>query len=314
MNDLRAFDMNLLTVFEAIYESGTVSRGAERLGISQAAGSHALARLRDACGDDLFVRAGAQFQPTPIAQALFPSVKQALRLLRAGLGEARGFDPTTSERRFKIAIPHPLGPMIAETLRVSLTNAAPHITLRWDTKSMPADFTSDLRDGTVDLAIDWLRVEHDQFVNSVILGEELCLMVRRGHPRITQAPTLEQMLREEFVWLHPRRPRDQRPEAARQVEDMGMNPALLVSEWLEVPTIVAMFDLLGIVPWSLGRLLTQRMALNAFPFPAKLTPVPIFAVWHESRRNDSSHRWLRDTVAEELLRQASYKPGQALGG
>ena len=56
MFDLRRIDLNLLTVFEAVYEVGTVSGAAERLALSQSATSHALARLRAACTDDLFVR------------------------------------------------------------------------------------------------------------------------------------------------------------------------------------------------------------------------------------------------------------------
>src|SRR5262249_53060493 len=65
MFNLRGLDLNLLTVFEAIYEIGTVSGAADRLALSQSAASHALARLRDACKDDLFVRVHQGFSPTP---------------------------------------------------------------------------------------------------------------------------------------------------------------------------------------------------------------------------------------------------------
>ena len=58
MFNLRSLDLNLLTVFEAIYEFGTVGAAADRLALSQSATSHALSRLREACKDDLFVRAG----------------------------------------------------------------------------------------------------------------------------------------------------------------------------------------------------------------------------------------------------------------
>jgi LysR family transcriptional regulator, transcriptional activator for leuABCD operon len=48
MFNLRSLDLNLLTVFEAIYDIGTVSGAADRLAHRQSAASHALARLRDA--------------------------------------------------------------------------------------------------------------------------------------------------------------------------------------------------------------------------------------------------------------------------
>lgn len=304
MLNLRGFDLNLLTVFEAIYEAGTVSRAAERLALSRAAASHALGRLRDLCGDELFVRAGAQVAPTPVAQALYPNVHNALRLVRAGMMEARGFDPATSQRQFDLSIPHPLGPMIAQRLRLALVDVAPRIVLSTNTTTMPADLASDMREGRVDLAIDWMRVEHDRFVNTVIHSEELLLVARRDHPRIGSAPTLEQVLREDFVWLHPRRPLDRRPEAIRKLEGLGLRRVLHVSEWLEVPTLVSIFDLLSVVPKSLAATLVDHLRVKVAPFPASLPPVPIFAVWHVARRQDPAHQWLRKVITEELRRRS----------
>ncbi len=302
MFNLRGFDLNLLTVFEAIYEAGTVGRAAERLTLSRAAASHALGRLRNLCGDELFVRAGAQLAPTPIAQALYPNVQNALRLVRTGLTEVRGFDPATSERQFNLAIPHPLAPMMMQRLRLSLADVAPRILLSTDTKTMPADLASDLREGRVDLVIDWMRVEHGRIVNTVIHGDELLLVARRDHPRIGSAPTLDQVLREDFVWLHPRRPLERRPEAIRKLEDLGLRRVLHVSEWLEVPTLVSIFDLLSVVPKSLAPTLVDHLGVKVAPFPTSIPHVPIFAVWHEARRRDPAHQWLRKVITEELRR------------
>src|SRR4051794_39804961 len=58
MINLRSLDLNLLTVFEAIYETGTVTGSGDCLALSKSATSHALSRLREACGDALFIRAG----------------------------------------------------------------------------------------------------------------------------------------------------------------------------------------------------------------------------------------------------------------
>ena len=85
MFNLRSLDLNLLTVFEAIFELGTVSAAADRLALSQSATSHALSRLREACRDDLFVRARNGLSPTPVAEAMYPAIKHALDALRASL-------------------------------------------------------------------------------------------------------------------------------------------------------------------------------------------------------------------------------------
>ena len=48
-------DLNLLNVFAAVHQTGSVSRAAERLKLSQPAASHALTRLRLLLHDPLFV-------------------------------------------------------------------------------------------------------------------------------------------------------------------------------------------------------------------------------------------------------------------
>ena len=78
MFNLRSLDLNLLTVFVAIYELGTVSGAADHLALSQSATSHALSRLREACRDDLFVRTRQGLSPTPVANEMYPAIKQAL--------------------------------------------------------------------------------------------------------------------------------------------------------------------------------------------------------------------------------------------
>jgi LysR family transcriptional activator for leuABCD operon len=146
MFNLRSLDLNLLTVFEAIYESGTVSGAADRLALSQSATSHALSRLRDACKDDLFLRANQGLSPTPMAKEMYPPIKQSLDTLRTTLGEASGFDPSTSQRRFRISIPHPMGPFYALDLLKAAAAVAPSIVLTFDTVSRPVNLEDSLRE------------------------------------------------------------------------------------------------------------------------------------------------------------------------
>ena len=65
-------DLNLLRVFDAIFELRSVTRTAERLSLTQSAISHALGRLRLAFGDPLFVRHPAGLQPTARAMEIAP--------------------------------------------------------------------------------------------------------------------------------------------------------------------------------------------------------------------------------------------------
>ncbi|WP_455384335.1 helix-turn-helix domain-containing protein, partial [Acidihalobacter prosperus] len=63
-------DGRQLRVFPVVLEAGSVTAAAERLGLKQSSVSHALDRLGNALGDQLFVKAGRGIVPIGRAQAL----------------------------------------------------------------------------------------------------------------------------------------------------------------------------------------------------------------------------------------------------
>ena len=69
------FDLNLLVVFNAIYEEKNLTRAGQRLRLTQPAISHSLNRLRSAFNNQLFVRHGHQMVPTPLAEKLTSRVQ-----------------------------------------------------------------------------------------------------------------------------------------------------------------------------------------------------------------------------------------------
>ena len=58
--DLAKFDLNLLVVFDAMVRHGNVTAAGSELGSSQPAASDALAKMRKAFEDPLFVRIGSR--------------------------------------------------------------------------------------------------------------------------------------------------------------------------------------------------------------------------------------------------------------
>ena len=90
------------------------------------------------------------------------------------------------------------------------------------------------------------------------------------------------------------------PQALREFLKLGLPEALRVSELLEIPTVVASTDLVGIFASSMGRLLERRLGLRVLAIPIQLPPLPIYMIWHKARRNDTAHRWLRELVRAKL--------------
>ncbi len=306
MLNLRALDLNLLTLFETVYATRNITSAAQQLGMTQSAASHALGRLRDALKDDLFIRSSEGLTPTAPAQAMYPAVRDALDMIREAVSGKATFDPARSRRTFRIAIPHVMGPFIGLELVARATALAPSVELTFDTRTLPLDLLMEMEEGRIDVAVDWMPAAEATFVNQRIFDDQLMLIVRRGHPRITTAPTMAALDRERFVTLHSRPASSAMPAAVRQLLAFSKwKSAFRVSEFLEVPVVVAATDLLGIMPRSTARPLRSIDLVRLVPLPVDLAPVPILLTWHAGRRRDPGHTWLRRLVRQEVRRFAS---------
>ena len=193
-----------------------------------------------------------------------------------------------------------MGPFYALDLRKAVAAVAPGIVLTFDTVSRPVDLEDSLRDGILDVAIDWLPIELDPFVNRKLFDDRVVLVARRDHPRVRAGVTIERLRKEEFICLHHRCGSDNMPQALRKLHDLQFHEGMYVSELLEVPTVVASTDLLGLMPSSMGPLLEERFGLQVLAMPLELPTLPIYMIWHETRRHDAAHGWLREVVVAEL--------------
>jgi len=101
--NIRRLDFTLLLVLAETLRLRKLTLVAKRLGLTQPAISHALARLRDVFGDPLFLRRRHGLEPTARALALEPQVLAILGLALRTLSAPAAFDPATARRRIRIA-------------------------------------------------------------------------------------------------------------------------------------------------------------------------------------------------------------------
>ena len=101
--NLGGLDLNLLVALDALLGERSVTRAAQRVGLSQPGMSNALGRLRRLFDDPLLVRQGATLVPTARAEALIGPVHEALELIRRALDVPAGFDPATDRRTFRLS-------------------------------------------------------------------------------------------------------------------------------------------------------------------------------------------------------------------
>lgn len=289
------FDLNLLLLFDAMMQMRSVSAAARKLGVGQPAASAALARLRTALGDPLFVRAGRGLVPTDRAKALREPVTAALVAVRAVFAEPPTFDPATATGAFQLAVGEEVQVAWGPALVAALRGAAPGVDVRFRPLSVAS--LDEGRRGVLDLAIApdlgplppiAGGTDYADFVTRPLYARRFVGIARRGTPPPDRA-----------AWLAA-------PHAIVSFDGGGRGfvDELLAREGLSrrvvvsatsfpaVARLVAATDLLAVVPSEVAG---PEHAVFEVPIP--LPTLPVLLVWHPRRTTDPRHRFLRDVVA-----------------
>src|SRR3954469_8458157 len=182
-NKAALLDPKLLLLFEALYQTGSVSRSAERLGQGQPTVSIWLGKLRRELNDQLFVRTPAGMKPTPRAEALISTVREALDALRRLSASELGFAPATADRRFRLCMTDAslltLLPQISDCV-LRATRVQLDVTLPGD------DAARLLHSGGADLALGLIPQLGTGFYQKELFSNEWSCLIRESHPRIRE--------------------------------------------------------------------------------------------------------------------------------
>lgn len=291
--NLRTIDLNLLLVFEAIYKEGNLTRAADRLAMSQPAVSNALARLRATIGDPIFLRTARGMIPTPRARQMIQEIRQSLDLIASALRKTdEHFDYPRSDRVFSIAAEDYGEAVITPRLMDWLTGVAPNITAHILPKQS-LSLKEELRNGTVDLAIDYFRLRGDGFTNLHLMTDELVSMVRIDHLGIRDTLSLEQYISLPHVVLQQKAPMVDRELAKR---GLTRNRALHVPHFISMPLIVKSTDFICTLPRRMAMLYMEHFPVKVLRTPIDFPKIPIYVIWSDNVEHDPAHRWLREAL------------------
>lgn len=297
---LQNLDLNLLVVFNQLLTDRRVSRAAESLGVSQPAVSNALARLRKTLGDELFVRTARGMEPTPYAERMAEAVAQALGLLQGAVNQREAFDPTTSQRTFKLAMTD-IGeiyflPQLMNTLAhaapgVAVSTARHHSGHAGGTHSDP--LADDMRDGTVDLAIGLLPQLQAGFFQQKLFRQRYVCLFRRGHPLSAKRPTLKAYAACEHVVVAAAGTGHHQVDAWLAQQGVQRRVRLTVPHFVAVGHILQSTDLVATVPERLAQRMVGPFELATAPHPAPLPDMAINLFWHAKYHREPGNQWLR---------------------
>lgn len=297
MKNLRDVDLNLLVVFREVLHTRHISAAAERLGMSQPAVSNALRRLREVLGGDLFVRAGAGMQPTPLAEQLAEPVGAALATLQDALLQRPGFDAASSRRGFTLAMTDVGEVHFMPTLMQQCAQHAPGVRLNVVHARGPV-LRGALQDGEVDLAIGAYDDMPGNLFQQKLFQQDCAVLFRAGNPLGAQPLTLARFRQARHLLVteaaSPYSQILQRlDKAGIALADHRQTPSMLAA-----PFIVAATDLVVTVPSRLALQVAAPLGLQWARPPLPLPVLQTHCFWHRRFHEDAGNRWLRARVAE----------------
>ncbi|BDB29675.1 LysR family transcriptional regulator [Cupriavidus sp. TA19] len=288
-------DLNLLYVFEALWRDRSVTGAAENLGLTQAAVSSALKRMRTEHGDKMFTLVGRRMEPTPHTTAIAQQLLDALAMIRNTLVEEASFDPLTSRRLFTVRT-RDIGEVVhLPALMQRLEVAAPHIKVR--TVFKPIDETlSGLANGRIDFALGFLPALETGIHRRQLFSQHYVCVMRKGHPLAKHELSTELFCEQQHLLVEYSGSGHQVLEKALIDAGARHQIKLRLPQYLSAPHFIIASDLLWCAPEILVQRLMPHFEIITKPVPLQLPDFDIGIYWHDRYHRDPGNKWLRDFI------------------
>lgn len=290
-------DLNLFTVFEAIYSEGSLTKAAARLNLTQPAISHALGRLRDRLEDPLFIRHGHKMRPTPLAQNLLPEIQSALAQLNQALQHAHGFDPSVANKTFTLAMRDVIEATLLPPLVTHFNKIGPNLSLAsvtMDRKQLEAKLAS----GEWDFAVDILRPSPASIKQQKLIADDLVVLKQKNKKSI-QKIDKKAYLNALHIVVSSRPSGPSLVDYSLSALGLKRNVALRCQHYFAACQVVANSDLWLTMPRRYGQLLADQFDdIELLDLPFATSSVDVYLYWHQSHDNDGSNKWFRQFIDE----------------
>lgn len=321
MADLSQLDLNLLRVFDAVARERHVTRAAQRLNLSQPAVSNALARLRAALQDDLFLRRPGGVEPTELALSLTQPVAEVLDRLRDTLAAHAPFNPTSSTRVFQIGSSEYAEAVLAPLLLAHMAREAPGCLLAIHHADRVNALDMLARD-EVQMAVGMLPEPPALYTRLRLLPEAFLTLMRPGHPLAEGVLTAERLALFPHLLHSPNGSRHGALDQPMAEAGFPRRLGAVVAHLAAVPGILHRTDMVMVLSARLAMQLSEAHGLALRPCPVPTRHTRLSLIFPRRFEADQGHAWLRrlilavarEATPPETCRTIRDMQGQEAGG
>ncbi|MCB9584529.1 MAG: LysR family transcriptional regulator [Polyangiaceae bacterium] len=293
---LLSLNLNLFVALDALLFTASVTQAARQVGVTQPSMSHNLRQLRELLADPLLVRASHGHTLTSRAQALKAPLRAALSELERLLEREPAFNPSQSQRRFRVATSDYFQVVGLPRFLQTLSSLAPNVEVRL----LPTTAASaeSLLDGSVDLCAGSAeQLPRAPGIQTARLFTERFVVIER------RAESTRRLSLKRYVSSpHALVTSDDGPGYVdRLLAQQGLTRrvSLRVPDYAALAGVIAETSLLATVPERYARVMAERFALTVSPPPLKLQAFDVYLAWHERYTQDTGLTWLREHISAE---------------
>lgn len=293
MANIKSLDLNLLKTLDALLETRSVTRAADKLGLTQPAVSGMLTRLREAFDDPLFIRTQRGILPTPRAESLAVPLRVTLSEIQKLLvGET--FDPARTSMTITMAATDYAQKAILLPLMAALRAEAPGIRIAVRPVDLP-QLAQQMENGIIDMALMTPEMAQETMKSRKLFDEEYVCVLRRDHPASGGTMDVDQLCRlEHGIMSHDGS--NFRGATDEALARLGRSRRVVVSvpSFMVLIDLVRHSDLMALLP---ARLVADRTDLYVCEPPLKIQGFTKILTWHERLQHDPAHSWIRERLA-----------------
>ena len=308
----RHIDLHLLVCLEALLSEQSVTRAAEKMGMSQPGMSNALARLRQLTGDMLLVRTSQGMALTPRGQELAITVRKGLSVMEEIFADRQPFDPAQAKGTVTIAAADSVAVMLIPRLMQALDQQAPGVSVVMRLPD-PVHVREWLSEGECDMAVGYFPSLADGLRFTNLFTQSLSCVAGLKHPEIGETLSLAQYLQaRHVVFGSPFSPMSTMEAAmdealARQGGERQL--AMRVSSVLLTPYVVAQTAMVATLPTWLAHYYARILPLRVLPLPFDAPVIDSRMVWHDRTHQVGLYQWIRVLMRELLQEDATFSGG-----
>ena len=295
MND--ALDLNLLLAFQALARSGSVTRAAQQMGITQPAMSNALKRLRETVGDPLFERRAGRLVATSRAEAMRQPIAEALAIINRACFGPSSFDPLNDRALVRLSVSEYWQTALLPPLLAHLTSHAPAVDVL--VEPVREDMVRrGLARADCDMAIFLSGLQEPGLLSRRLFRDGYVAVMRKQHPLVKRQLTLAQYAQMGHVVVSPAGPWLPVMKEALAAQRLEQRFALRNAHVDVALQIVSSTNLITVVPRFIGMQAQRRMAVRAVALPVDVGQFELSLYWHQRNDADTLQQWMRELVAQ----------------